>query len=57
MDVGGVTLKPDDQILVGTNAVAPFIAAIRGAFRATYGFGFLYDKNFAYDTQNGHSSF
>jgi polysaccharide biosynthesis/export protein len=40
-------LKADDQVMVGTNAVAPFIAALRNAFRITYGFGFLYDRNFA----------
>lgn len=45
-------LKPDDQVLVGTNALAPFIAAIRGAFRITYGFGFLYDRNFAYSNNS-----
>ena len=27
---------------------APFLAAFRGAFRMTYGLGFLYDRNFAY---------
>ena len=43
-------LKPDDQVLVGTNALAPFLAAVRGAFRITYGFGFLYDRNFAYSS-------
>ena len=42
-----IYLKPDDQVLVGTNALAPFIAALRGAFRITYGFGFLYDRNYA----------
>jgi protein involved in polysaccharide export with SLBB domain len=45
-------LKPDDQVLVGTNMVAPFLAAIRGAFRFTYGFGFLYDRNFAAEQNN-----
>lgn len=44
-----IYLKPDDQVMVGTNFVAPFLAAIRGGFRMTYGFGFLYDRNFAYD--------
>lgn len=39
-------LKPNDIVQVGTNAAAPFLAAIRGAFRFTYGFGFLYDRNF-----------
>ena len=46
-----IYLRPDDQILVGTNAVAPFLAALRGAFRITYGFGFLYDRNFSYNSQ------
>ena len=45
-----VYLKPDDKIMVGTNALAPFIAAARGAFRLTYGLGFLYDRNFAYSS-------
>lgn len=44
-----IYLKPDDQVIVGTNAIAPFIAALRNAFRITYGFGFLYDRNFADD--------
>jgi protein involved in polysaccharide export with SLBB domain len=46
-------LKPDDQILVGTNAFAPFLAAVRGSFRITYGFGVLYDRNFAVPEQFG----
>ncbi len=41
-----IYLKPNDIVQVGTNAIAPFLAAVRGAFRITYGFGFLYDKNF-----------
>lgn len=44
-----VFLKPYDQVLVGTNAAAPFLNALRGAFRMSYGLGFLYDRNFAYD--------
>lgn len=39
-------LKPNDVVNIGTNAAAPFLAALRGAFRFTYGFGFLYDRNF-----------
>jgi protein involved in polysaccharide export with SLBB domain len=46
-------LKPNDQIMVGTNMLAPFLSAFRGAFRLTYGFGFLYDRNFAYSTNSG----
>ncbi|CAN5398038.1 hypothetical protein BH09PLA1_BH09PLA1_36740 [soil metagenome] len=41
-----IYLKPDDQVMVGTNFVAPFIAAVRNGFRITYGFGFLYDRNY-----------
>jgi hypothetical protein len=42
-----IYLKPNDTVSVGTNFIAPFLAAIRGGFRMTYGFGFLYDRNFA----------
>ena len=42
-------VKPDDMIMVGTNFPAPFLAALRNGFRVSYGFGFLYDRNFARD--------
>jgi polysaccharide biosynthesis/export protein len=45
-------LKPYDQVMVGTNLPAFFISAVRGGFRITYGFGFLYDRNFS-PTVNG----
>jgi hypothetical protein len=48
-----IFLKPHDKIMVGTNAIAPFLAAFRGAFRVTYGLGFLYDINYAYNTNTG----
>ena len=48
-----IYLKPDDKVVVGTNALAPFLAAVRGAFRITYGFGFLYDRNYAYPINQG----
>jgi protein involved in polysaccharide export with SLBB domain len=51
-----VYLKPNDKIMVGTNALAPFLAAIRGGFRISYGFGFLFDRNYAYST-NGTPAF
>lgn len=41
-----ILLKPDDTVVVGTNAIAPFLSAFRNSFRITYGFGFLYDRNF-----------
>ena len=40
-------LKSNDVVVVGTDWYPPFLAAIRGAFRLTYGFGFLYDRNYA----------
>jgi polysaccharide biosynthesis/export protein len=45
-------LKPNDIVEVGTDFIAPFLAAGRNSFRLTYGFGFLYDRNF-YNGPNG----
>lgn len=44
-------LRPYDTVNVGTNMLAPFLAAFRGAFRLTYGFGFIYDRNY-WETNN-----
>jgi len=41
-------IKPNDLINVGTHATSRWRAVLRNAFRATYGFGFVYDRNFAY---------
>jgi protein involved in polysaccharide export with SLBB domain len=40
-------LRDDDVLNVGTHIVAPFLYVIRNSFRFTYGFGFVYDRNFA----------
>ncbi|MEN6337351.1 MAG: polysaccharide biosynthesis/export family protein [Phycisphaerales bacterium] len=40
-------IKPNDLINVGTDGTARWRAVLRNAFRATYGFGFVYDRNFA----------
>lgn len=40
-------LKPNDVIAVGTHTAAPFLAVWRNAFRMTYGFGFIYDRNYS----------
>ena len=40
-------IKDKDIINVGTHPSARWLAVVRNAFRATYGFGFLYDRNFA----------
>jgi hypothetical protein len=40
-------IKPNDLINVGTHYSSIWRAILRNAFRATYGFGFVYDRNFA----------
>ncbi|RMF77120.1 MAG: hypothetical protein D6744_11675 [Planctomycetota bacterium] len=42
-----VLLRNDDIVNVGTHTIAPFLFIIRNSFRFTYGFGFVYDRNFA----------
>jgi len=44
-----IFLKPNDHISIGTNWGATPMAIIRNGFRATYGFGFLLDRNFGND--------
>jgi polysaccharide export outer membrane protein len=39
-------IKPYDLINVGTTGTSRWLAVLRNAFRATYGFGFIYDRNF-----------
>jgi polysaccharide export outer membrane protein len=45
-------IKPNDLINVGTHPSSRWRAVLRNAFRATYGFGFVYDRNFS-DALNG----
>ena len=40
-------LKPDDVLAVGSHWTTPFLAVWRNAFRMTYGFGFIYDRNYS----------
>lgn len=40
-------IKPNDVINVGTHPTAMWRAVLRNSFRASYGFGFVYDRNFA----------
>ena len=40
-------IKPNDMINIGTHGTSRWMAVLRNAFRATYGFGFIYDRNFA----------
>ena len=39
-------IKPNDLINVGTHPTAMWRAILRNSFRASYGFGFVYDRNF-----------
>ena len=41
-----IFLKPNDMINVGTDPLYTPLAVIRNGFRASYGFGFIYDRNF-----------
>jgi polysaccharide export outer membrane protein len=42
-----IVMRPDDHIIIGTTFWATPLAVVRNGFRMTYGFGFLFDKNFA----------
>lgn len=44
-----VFLRPNDRINVGSNFWALPLAIVRGGFRATYGYGFILDRNLAND--------
>lgn len=48
-----ILLRPDDIVNVGTDIAAPFLFVIRNSFRFTYGFGFVFDRNFADRYQYG----
>src|SRR5690606_8715746 len=40
-------LKPDDTINVGTSVIATLLAIGRNGLRLSYGFGFVFDRNFS----------
>jgi len=40
-------LRPDDVLAIGTDIRAQFYIVLRNAFRMTWGFGFIWDRNFA----------
>ena len=44
-----IFLKPDDMLNIGSSGVAAPLAVIRNGFRASYGFGFVLDRNFGTD--------
>jgi polysaccharide export outer membrane protein len=49
-------IKPYDYINVGTHGTARWLAVLRNAFRATYGFGLVYDRNFNNDDFGNNSN-
>jgi polysaccharide export outer membrane protein len=44
-----IYMQPDDHVIIGTNFWATPLAVVRNGFRASYGFGFLLDRNFGND--------
>ncbi|MBK8269879.1 MAG: SLBB domain-containing protein [Planctomycetes bacterium] len=40
-------LRQNDIVNVGSSPISVFMAVLRNAFRFSYGFGFVYDRNFA----------
>ena len=46
-------LKANDVINIGTNGAAVPLAVFRNGLRATYGFGFVLDRNFSDDVFSG----
>ncbi len=44
-----IFLKPSDQVMIGTTWWALPVAVIRNGFRASYGFGFILDRNLSND--------
>jgi polysaccharide biosynthesis/export protein len=48
-------LKPNDVLEVGTHWKTSFLAVVRNAFRVSYGFGLIYDRNFGSPTQPGYN--
>ena len=47
-------LKPNDVLEVGTHWKTSFLAVVRNAFRVSYGFGLIYDRNFGAMRQAGY---
>lgn len=48
-----IFLKPNDVVNIGTDMIAPFLAVTRNAYRASYGWGFVYDRNLNTNSNGG----
>jgi len=44
-----IFLKPNDIVNIGSSGISTPLAVIRNGFRASYGFGFVLDRNFGTD--------
>lgn len=44
-----IQIRPDDRVNVGSNFFAFPLAVLRNGLRASYGFGFILDRNFGFD--------
>ena len=44
-----IFLKPNDIVNIGSSGLSTPLAVIRNGFRASYGFGFVLDRNFGTD--------
>ena len=51
-----IFLKPNDLVNVGTDAIMPFLAVMRNAYRVSYGWGFVYDKNLSPDSGSNNNN-
>jgi protein involved in polysaccharide export with SLBB domain len=51
-----IFLKANDVLNIGTDAVAPFLLITRNAYRASYGFGFVYDRNLYTGNNNNNNN-
>jgi len=51
-----VFLKANDVVNIGTDAIAPFLLITRNAYRASYGWGYVYDRNIGENNNNNTNS-
>jgi protein involved in polysaccharide export with SLBB domain len=51
-----IFLKANDLVNVGTDAIAPFLAVTRNAYRGSYGWGFVYDRNLYNPSTNNNTN-
>jgi protein involved in polysaccharide export with SLBB domain len=55
MEQPDIFLKPNDVVYVGTHFIAPFLAAVRTSFSASFETDFIYDRDFSPITNSNNS--